>query len=251
MEATTGATNFFGEGSPYLNHPLLTPERTSRDIDEIEEVVGPSAGRRVLDLGCGFGRHSIEFAARQAEVLGVDPSPTMIADARRRAEAAGLFVDFATIAAQDLTEVGRYDVAVSLFTSLGQLPRYAAGGSPDEGLHRSWLDAARRALRPGGWLVVEVPERDRAVAALVAREMLGPPGSATEVTRRFDDDQSAIVERFATAAGSTFELAYRVFGREELLTLLGDRGFEVAQVLDRALVPPPPTFVTVFARRQA
>jgi SAM-dependent methyltransferase len=47
-------------------------------------------GMRVLDVGCGVGRWSRLLAARGAEVTGVDLSPTMIGEARRRATVAGL-----------------------------------------------------------------------------------------------------------------------------------------------------------------
>lgn len=45
---------------------------------------------RVLDVGCGVGRWSRLLAARGATVTGVDLSPTMIAEAQRRAGEAGL-----------------------------------------------------------------------------------------------------------------------------------------------------------------
>jgi 2-polyprenyl-3-methyl-5-hydroxy-6-metoxy-1,4-benzoquinol methylase len=44
----------------------------------------------VLDVGCGVGRWSIELARRGARVTGVDLSDTMLAEARRRAGAAGV-----------------------------------------------------------------------------------------------------------------------------------------------------------------
>jgi len=49
-----------------------------------------SPGMRVLDVGCGVGRWSRLLAARGARVTGVDLSPTMIAEADRRAAAAGV-----------------------------------------------------------------------------------------------------------------------------------------------------------------
>jgi ubiquinone/menaquinone biosynthesis C-methylase UbiE len=48
------------------------------------------AGSRVLDVGCGVGRWSRMLAARGAQVTGIDLSPTMIAEAKRRARQQGL-----------------------------------------------------------------------------------------------------------------------------------------------------------------
>lgn len=47
-------------------------------------------GTRVLDVGCGVGRWSSLLAARGALVTGMDLSPTMIAEANRRAAANGV-----------------------------------------------------------------------------------------------------------------------------------------------------------------
>jgi 2-polyprenyl-3-methyl-5-hydroxy-6-metoxy-1,4-benzoquinol methylase len=56
----------------------------------LEPWLKTSPGMRVLDVGCGVGRWSRLLASRGARVTGVDLSPTMIAQAERRAAASGL-----------------------------------------------------------------------------------------------------------------------------------------------------------------
>jgi SAM-dependent methyltransferase len=56
----------------------------------LEPWLKVAPGTRVLDVGCGIGRWSRRLAAAGAEVTGVDISPTMLAEAQRRAEAEGV-----------------------------------------------------------------------------------------------------------------------------------------------------------------
>ena len=48
---------------------------------------------RILDVGTGDGTYAIEAARRGASVVAVDPSPAMLAAAKRRASAAGVHID--------------------------------------------------------------------------------------------------------------------------------------------------------------
>jgi len=49
-----------------------------------------ASGREALDLGCGVGRWSIRMADRATHVTGLDLSPTMVAEASRRAQNRGM-----------------------------------------------------------------------------------------------------------------------------------------------------------------
>ena len=54
------------------------------------ELCGDLAGKRVLDIGCGSGRYSVECARRGADVVGLDFAPAMIEMARNAAAEAGV-----------------------------------------------------------------------------------------------------------------------------------------------------------------
>src|SRR5258708_22357581 len=72
-------------------------------------------GTRVLDVGCGVGRWSHRLAARGAQVTGVDLSPTMISEAKRRAALRGV-AQHCRFLLQDLAVLDageRFDVGLS------------------------------------------------------------------------------------------------------------------------------------------
>lgn len=231
--------SFFGHGSPYLSHPLLTEERTERELDEIETLIGPFNGP-VLDLGCGFGRHSIALATRGLDVVGVDPSATMLAEATRRAAERGVQVEFKAQGGEAVTAENRFEEAICLFTSFGQ--RNPSAATPTGASTRGLLAATRLALVEGGPLIIEVPELERSRELLVREEMLGP----TRV-RRHIDELGLVTEVFDGPSG-VFHLGYQAFSRDALTELLRERGFVVETLLDRGLVEPPGHLQTVVAR---
>ena len=55
-----------------------------------QQLLADFAPRRVLDFGCGVGRLVMPFARHAAEVVGADVSPSMLAEAQRNCQAAGL-----------------------------------------------------------------------------------------------------------------------------------------------------------------
>jgi trans-aconitate methyltransferase len=54
----------------------------SRYGDELLDLLAPRTGERILDLGCGTGRHAAEIAARGARVVGMDLDEGMLDKAR-------------------------------------------------------------------------------------------------------------------------------------------------------------------------
>jgi ubiquinone/menaquinone biosynthesis C-methylase UbiE len=78
-------------------YDLVTPAERSRFRRKQLELSGIRPGEKVLDVGCGTG--SLSILARIAvgdtgEAVGIDIAANMIAKARRKAERAGLDIDF-------------------------------------------------------------------------------------------------------------------------------------------------------------
>ena len=66
---------FFGQRYLDSYSPILTPERTLRQVDFIERVLGLPSDSKILDLCCGHGRHLVELASRGYQMTGLDLDP--------------------------------------------------------------------------------------------------------------------------------------------------------------------------------
>lgn len=130
------------------NEPLSLSDFTARPF--VLQMCGPSAGTRVLDLGCGEG-----YCARQlrragaSEVLGIDLSAGMIAAAIGEEQRTPLGIHYRQGDATDLgdLESESFDLAVAVFL-FNYLTRDAM---------RICMREVRRLLRPGGRFVFSVP----------------------------------------------------------------------------------------------
>ena len=65
-------------------------EDIQRQVDFLIEKLQLRGDERILDIACGFGRHSLELARRGFSVTGVDITPSYIEFAREEAKREGL-----------------------------------------------------------------------------------------------------------------------------------------------------------------
>jgi len=105
--------------------------------DFLARLAGP-----VLDVGCGPGRVLDDLARRRVAVLGIDPSPTAVALARRRGGAVLQRSVFDAVPG-----AGRWETVLLLDGNIG------IGGDP-----RRLLRRCAALVRPGGEVVVEVEQ---------------------------------------------------------------------------------------------
>jgi len=84
-------------------------------LETIQRLLGDLRGQRVLDLGCGTGRISIELAARGAVVSGWDFAESALEAARRDAAGRGVSPEFRRVDLRaGLPEVQGFDVVITV-----------------------------------------------------------------------------------------------------------------------------------------
>ncbi len=71
-------------------------------ISDLDALVERTGAREGHEVGCGEGELAIRLAQRGLRMRGTDAFPAVLDEARRRAAAAGVEVDFEAVAAEDL-----------------------------------------------------------------------------------------------------------------------------------------------------
>lgn len=118
-------------------------EDTENQVDFIIQTLDLTGKERILDLACGFGRHSLAFARRGYSVTGVDITPAYIEDARKSASSESLKADFFCSDIRDVTSENEFDVVLNLGDG-------AIGYLENEEENLKIFDVISRALKPGG-----------------------------------------------------------------------------------------------------
>jgi SAM-dependent methyltransferase len=188
-------------------------------------LAGVEPGADVLDVPCGFGRHTLALARAGYRVVGVDRAQPLLDEARRRAGGAR----WPKLTRADYRELpfaeASFDAAFNLYTSLGYL-------GDDEDVKA--LAAIRRVLRPGAKLVLEMMHRDRLVEVWSDTDWrLMGEGRLLLEQRTFDPltgvSQSTQTLIDGTGTRETRTFSVRVYTATELLRMLERAGYSDAK----------------------
>ena len=130
-------------GEAYLRYSFT--KGTDQEVPFLLELLALKPGARVLDVGCGPGRHAIPLAAAGLSVTGVDVSRRFLDIAADRTRAAGLSASYFEVDARQMPFEAEFDAVVSICQGAFGL----MGGDDSVVLKRM-----AEALKPGGRLVV-------------------------------------------------------------------------------------------------
>lgn len=151
MRTLRGWTKRFFRGNVFHPGDAVHVAAAGHETAFAARALGLRRGQSVLDLCCGTGRHSFEFARRGYRVFGVDATREYLDEAIQRARG----MEGMRFAVGDMRRLpfrGEFDAVVNLWTSFG----YFLKESDD----LRTLRGVARALKPGGRFLIDIIDAD-------------------------------------------------------------------------------------------
>ena len=209
------------------------------------EVLDLPAGSRILDVGCGTGKHSVAIAKRGYAVTGLDFSAGMLAEAKKRALEAGLSVEWIHADATDFVLPMRANGAICMLeAAIGLL-----GSADDAETHDlAILRNISQSLQMGAPFLLGASNALRVVRKLTQADVDGGSFDPVNMVNRGSTT-------WTTPEGINREVTvrFRNYTVPELSRLLQQTGFSVEHVwggtYGRRPIQLDEYMVTVAARK--
>ncbi|WP_421119468.1 class I SAM-dependent methyltransferase [Aquihabitans daechungensis] len=203
-------------GAAYLRYSFT--KGTGQEVRFLVEALGLEPGMRVLDVGCGPGRHAHALGALGIEVHGIDISRRFIDLAREDAPDG---VTFERLDARSLPFEREFDAAISLCQGafgLADWGEEVAAVDPDVDV----LQGIARALRPGGRAAVT------AFSAYFQVRHVEAMGSEFHARRGVNHERTTIKDEQGRDAEA--DLWTTCFTPRELRLMAGQAGLTVEHI---------------------
>ncbi len=121
----------------------------------VKDIANLAPGSKVLDAGCGLGRISVELAALDLDVTGVDIIQSELDAAQDSAQAEGVELTLVNHDLRTFHAPNQFDCAVNLYTSFG----YCDTIDEDMQILRNIAES----VKPGGTFIMECTSRETAI----------------------------------------------------------------------------------------
>ncbi len=205
--------------------PFLTPQATQSEAEFVIEAMGLQPGAQVLDIGCGYGRHAMELAARGFHVVGLDLSTPLLVRGGEEAMRRGLEINFVRGDMRELDFDAQFDGAYCIFSTFGYF---------DDETNKKTVSNIARALKPGGRVMIEILNRDYVIADLPTRVWWEGEGCVVleEVELNYFSSRIQVNRSVVFDDGRQLEqeISVRAYSLHEVGKLMHAAGFRVLEV---------------------
>jgi SAM-dependent methyltransferase len=205
------------------------PRRLAGERAILEWLLQDVPSRRVLDLGCGVGRHARLLAGMGCEVVGIDGSEEVLAVAQDEGIPESVQLLLAEMGAVEMAVRGHFGAAICLGNTLPYL-------LSAESLSRM-LVGLRRRLLPGAPLLLQLLNYDRifaGAATTLPAEVIPSEQGDLEIVRQVEPREDGIVVHTTSASREGESVAthtnlLRGWRRKEVEALLEVARFSVRE----------------------
>lgn len=211
---------FFNGHAPDYMENVFT-KNTKAEADFIIKELALSGKEKILDVGCGTGRHAIELARRGFGVTGLDLSEGMLAEATKNAELAGVEIEFIQADATMFDLPGRYDVVICLCE--GSFGLLGSGDDP-AGHDLAILGNIHRAMKPGGKFLLTALNGFKLIRQYSDKDVADGRLDPVYIVERYE------IEYDTPEGKKSTRVAERAFAPAELLLMFKVTGFEVDHI---------------------
>jgi SAM-dependent methyltransferase len=232
----------------YFYSETLTNERSQKEVDALVRILALDEPKKILDLACGFGRHTNRLAQLGHIMTGVDISPGFLEIARQDALSKGVNVAYRQIDMRKINFTNEFDCVLLLFTAFGYF-------TDEENL--KVLLNIRNALVPGGWLIVDIPNRDTFLRGMQPFYVTEKEGNMMIDRLSFDNLQGRSYNRrvvFRDGVRKDKPFSLRLYNSNEIHALIKQAGLTVEHIYgdwDSQELNPESRRLVVIARKQA
>jgi SAM-dependent methyltransferase len=137
---------------------------SEREADSIARMLQLEPGAHVLDLACGFGRHSVVLAQQGFHVTGYDLSEGLLKKAKELADTIKVKIELQQGDMREIPYESRFDAVINMFTAFGFFDNEQEDLKVLKGVHR--------ALKPGGQFLIDVINRELATHVDIPRRWI-------------------------------------------------------------------------------
>jgi SAM-dependent methyltransferase len=205
--------------------PFMSADQTLREVEFIESALEVRPGGRVLDIGCGYGRHAIELVQRGLDVTGLDLSLPLLIRAADEAQKRAMSVNFVHADMREMAFEQQFDGAYAMLTSFGYF---------DEEANLRVAEGIARALKPGARFLLDLVNRDYIVGDLPSRIWWEGNGCVVLEEVDFNFHTSRIMTHrsivFEDGRQLEQEISVRAYSLHEIGRLLRQAGFRVLDI---------------------
>ncbi|RKX70329.1 MAG: hypothetical protein DRZ90_00050 [Spirochaetes bacterium] len=193
------------------------------DVEGMIKLTGSVPPEKILDVGCGPGRHSLELGKKGFRATGIDINENYLETAEKLSRSGQLEIPpvFLNCDMRGINTTESFNGAISFFQSLGYFE------NPDEDL--KVCTEVYKALEKDGWFLVEMDGKETTAASFEERTWLERDGRTILLEYEAEAAWSMLHNRwqFRDTDGSwhEYEFSYRLYSAVELGELLEKAGF--------------------------